>query len=225
MKVFVIVPVFNESGSIEHVLRDLLLRGYKIIVVDDGSADGSFEKINKLPVSVIHHSFNLGQGAALQTGMELAKKMDADIVVHFDADGQHSSDDIEKLIEPLKAGECDIVFGSRFLHERGMKAIPYLRRILLQLARIVDWLFTGILLSDAHNGLRALNRIALDKILIFENGMAHATEIIILSRRHHLRFMEVPVTIQYTPYSRRKGQSPWNALHIFLSLVFKKLLK
>jgi polyprenyl-phospho-N-acetylgalactosaminyl synthase len=225
MNIIVIVPVYNESGIIEHVVRDLMLRGYKIIVVDDGSNDDSFKKICQFPVSIIHHSFNLGQGAALQTGMEMAKRMDADIVVHFDGDGQHSSVDIERIIKPLLTDESDIVFGSRFLNKQGLNAIPYLRKILLQLARFVDWLFTGVLLSDAHNGLRALNRKSLEKITILENGMAHATEIIIQSRKHHLRHMEVPVTIHYTPYSQRKGQSPWNALHILMSLIFKKLLK
>jgi glycosyltransferase involved in cell wall biosynthesis len=224
-KVFVVVPVYNESAIIDAVMGELLKHPYQVIAVDDGSEDDTFEKLSKYPVILIHHPLNLGQGAALQTGMEMARLLDAEIVVHFDADGQHSTSDIRKIIQPLIDGNCHIVFGSRFLHASGRREIPFLRAVLLRMARLVDWLFTGILLSDAHNGFRAMDRTALERIQVHENRMAHATEIVMQARKFRLKYKEVPVTISYTPYSRKKGQSPLNAIHIFFNLIFKKLSK
>ena len=168
---------------------------YNIIIVDDGSNDDVKNIVRNYPVIFISHAVNLGQGAALQTGMELAKKMDAEIVIHFDADGQHAAADINKLVEPIINNECDIVFGSRFLNNQSSQNIPFVKKIVLQIARYVNWLYTGILLSDAHNGLRALNKKAIDTIVISENKMAHASEILYLTKKNNLRYKEVPVTI------------------------------
>lgn len=220
-----IVPVHNESAVIDAVIGDLLRYPYRIIAVDDGSDDDTMEKLSQLPVILVHHQFNLGQGAALQTGMDMARMLNAEIVVHFDADGQHSGSDIAKIFQPLVDGDCNVVFGSRFLATSDRKEIPFFRKVFLRVARLVDRSFTGVLLSDAHNGLRAMDKIALERIQIHENRMAHATELIMQTRKYGLKYAEVPVTISYTPYSRKKGQSPLNAIHIFFNLLFKKLSK
>ena len=222
-KIFIVVPVFNEATVIEQTLRDLSTLPYNIIIVDDGSSDEIKNIVRNYPVIFIGHAVNLGQGAALQTGMELAKKMNAEIVVHFDADGQHAAADINKLIEPIVNDECDIVFGSRFLNNQPSQNIPFVRKIVLQIARYVNWLYTGILLSDAHNGLRALNKKAIDTIVISENKMAHASEILYLTKKNNLRYKEVPVTITYTSYSQKKGQGILNSINILIHLIFKKI--
>jgi polyprenyl-phospho-N-acetylgalactosaminyl synthase len=222
-KIFIVVPVFNEATVIEQTLRDLSTLPYNIIIVDDGSNDDIKNIARNYPVIFISHPVNLGQGAALQTGMELAKKMDAEIVVHFDADGQHAAADINKLIEPIINDECDIVFGSRFLNNQSSQNIPFVRKIVLQIARYVNWLYTGILLSDAHNGLRALNKKAINDIVISENKMAHASEILYLTKKNNLRYKEVPVTITYTSYSQKKGQGILNSINILIHLIFKKI--
>ena len=149
--------------------------------------------------------------------------MDAEIVIHFDADGQHTATDINKLVEPIINNESDIVFGSRFLNNQSSQNIPFIKKIVLQIARYVNWFYTGILLSDAHNGLRALNKKAISTIVISENKMAHASEILYLTKKNNLRYKEVPVTISYTSYSQKKGQGILNSINILIHLIFKKI--
>ena len=115
---FVIVPAFNE-GEIISTLQGLIAAGYSVVVVDDGSTNGMDALVANLPVYFLRHPVNLGQGAALQTGMTFALQNGAEIIVHFDADGQHKVEDIETLLKPLHQGEADVVLGSRFLRETG----------------------------------------------------------------------------------------------------------
>lgn len=220
--VYIIIPVYNEAAVIAQTLHQLVQTEYNIVVVDDGSSDGCADIVMQFPVHYIAHPVNLGQGAALQTGMEYAKMRNALAVVHFDADGQHRVADIEQLLLPVLNDECDVVFGSRFLN-KGDQVIPLPKKGMLQLARYINWIFAGILLTDAHNGMRALGKEALNSIYLSENRMAHASEILMLVKAQGLRFTEVPVTIEYTAYSKRKGQSLWNAFNIFIDLLFKKI--
>ncbi|HYE53956.1 MAG TPA: glycosyltransferase family 2 protein [Chitinophagaceae bacterium] len=220
--VFIVIPVYNEAPVIAQTLHQAVQTGYSIVVVDDGSTDGTTDIVRSFPVHCIVHPVNLGQGAALQTGMEFAKLHRAQAVVHFDADGQHRTADVDKLLSPILQGKCDVVFGSRFL-QGGTGKIPRAKRMSLQLARYVNWMFTGILLSDAHNGLRALNRRALEEIQLSESRMSHATEILWIVRDKGLSYTEVPVTIEYTAYSMHKGQSLWNSINIIFDLLFKKI--
>jgi polyprenyl-phospho-N-acetylgalactosaminyl synthase len=221
-KVFIIIPVYNEAGVIAQTLHQVLQTGHSIVVVDDGSTDGTPDIVRSFPVHLVVHPVNLGQGCALQTGMDFANMQHALAVVHFDADGQHKASDIATLLAPVLEHDYDVAFGSRFLHKRS-EGIPFTKKIFLQLARYVNWMFTGMLLSDAHNGLRALGPRALERIRFSENGMSHASEILWLVKDNNLRVTEVPVTIEYTAYSRRKGQSLWNSVNIIFDLLFKKI--
>jgi polyprenyl-phospho-N-acetylgalactosaminyl synthase len=222
-KLFIVIPCFNEQESIHPVVSSLLKAGYQnIILVDDHSTQDIQLALKGLPVFYIRHSINLGQGAALQTGFEYAKRQNADIVVTFDGDGQHSPADIASLIAPILNNTNDIVLGSRFLNASNSNiSIP--RTFVLKVGRYIDWMFTGLLLSDVHNGIRALGKKALQDISLTENGMAHATEIIMQIRKNKLRFCEIPVTINYSQYSRSKGQSLWNSINIFFDLIIKKI--
>ena len=220
--IFIIIPVYNEAAVIAQTIHQVLQTGYNVVVVDDGSTDGTAAIIKKFPVHCIFHPVNIGQGAALQTGMDFARMRDAAVVVHFDADGQHKASDIAHLLEPVLSGECDVAFGSRFL-KKEKTTIPFSRKLFLRIARYINWVLTGILLSDAHNGLRAMNRRALEAIYITENRMAHASEILWLIRRRGLKYKEVPVTIEYTAYSIQKGQSLWNSINIIFDILFKKI--
>lgn len=223
--IFFIVPVYNETPVLFSTLEPLIRKGYAVVVVDDGSTDGSWETISKLPVYALRHPINLGQGAALQTGMTFAFLRGAEAVVHFDADGQHSLQNAEELLEPVLRGEADVVLGSRFLRVEDKKAVPFLKRVLLRFAIFVNWFMTGLLLTDAHNGLRVLNRAAAQKIFLLENGYAHASEIIHQIRRLKLRYMEKPTRIRYSKYSRAKGQPIWNAVNIFIDLLLRRIFK
>jgi polyprenyl-phospho-N-acetylgalactosaminyl synthase len=224
-KTFIIVPAYNEKAAINKVLEDLSALGCFIVVVDDGSLEDIKAEVEKFKdVIYLRHKVNLGQGAALQTGIDFAMKQGAGYIVSFDADGQHSAGDIPAILSPVFNGEADIVLASRFLVE-GHHNAPLLKKIVLKMGRWVNYFFTGLYLSDAHNGLRAMNRLAAITIRISENRMAHATEIIAQIRKHKLRYKEVAAKVIYTDYSRQKGQSSLNSLKIFFDLVLQKLFR
>ena len=222
---YIIIPVYNDSVSVTNVATALLKAGYKkIIIIDDGSSDDVLEKLKPLPVFYLKHSVNLGQGAALQTGISYAIKQGAEIIITFDADGQHQPGDIPVLIAPIVAGEADIVLGSRFLSD-DLASLPIIRKLTLQTARFINLLFSGLLLSDAHNGLRALNKKAMTMINLTENKMAHASEILFEIKKHRLRWKEVPVNISYSSQTINKGQSSIDSVRILFDLVLHKLFK
>jgi len=222
---WIIVPAYNESTTIQKVVGDLLGYGYNIVVVDDGSNKSLAPQLkNFTSIYFIRHKVNMGQGAALQTGISFALQKGANWLITFDADGQHSSTDISTLLTPLQSGSTDIVLGSRFLTDGKHNAGPF-RRLALHTGRWINFFLTGLYLSDAHNGLRAMNRMAAQKIDLKENRMAHATEILFAIKEHHLKYVEVPVTITYTDYSKSKGQSVFNSIRIFFDLVLHKLFE
>jgi glycosyltransferase involved in cell wall biosynthesis len=224
-KIIVVIPVYNEGLVLRQVITSLLKQpNITIIVVDDGSTEPVSHSIRDMPVVLLRHRTNLGQGAALQTGFTYAQRLHPDIVITFDGDGQHDICDLPVIIAPIINHKADIVLGSRFLPESGT-ITPFLRKIILQQARIINFLFSGILFSDAHNGFRALNRKALEKIAITENRMAHASEILFEIKKHGLRYKEVPVHIRYTAYSIRKGQSAWDSIKILFDLALHKFFK
>lgn len=221
----VIIPVYNDASSLRTVINGLNAHSYyNIIVVDDGSEQEILKEISDLRVHYIRHAVNLGQGAAIQTGFDHARNCHADIAVTFDADGQHDPADIAALIEPLIRDEADIVLGSRFLRQQSPN-IPWTRKILLQCARIINWMFSGILLTDAHNGLRAMNRKSLFLMQITENRMAHASEMLFIIREHQLRHKEIGVNVRYTAYSKSKGQSGWESIRILFDLFLHQMFK
>ncbi|MGQ0739900.1 MAG: glycosyltransferase family 2 protein [Bacteroidota bacterium] len=221
--VFVIIPAYNEQGVIARVIHELIPFRYKLLVVDDGSAAELDELLQQFPVYLLRHRVNQGQGAALQTGIEFAMSKQAAYIVTFDADGQHLPSDIEKLLEPLAANKADITLGTRF--SGGNSNISTGRKWVLKTARFINWFFTGLLLSDAHNGLRAMTGAAASSIRIRQNGMAHATEIVAEIRKNKLRYAEVPVSIRYTDYSRNKGQTVWGSFQIFFDILLNKIFK
>ena len=223
--VFVIVPVYNEDSVIQKTITNLLEHSYTLVVIDDGSTDNTFEVLGNFPVHRLRHRINLGQGAALQTGMTYALRQGADILVHFDADGQHRTNDIEKIIQPILEGKADVALGSRFLRYEDEKEIPFRRRLFLRIAAFVNGFLTGLWLTDAHNGLRALSREAAEKIYLLENGYSHASEIIQQIKQFKLKFVEIPVRIRYTRYSRKKGQSFWNGFNIVIDMILRGILK
>ncbi|CAN5339749.1 glycosyltransferase family 2 protein [soil metagenome] len=223
--VFLIMPAYNEGRALAGTLQGLRGRGYDIVVIDDGSKDDTADVAAEFPVHVLQHSINLGQGAALQTGMSYAMKAGAKYIVHFDADGQHNPDEIESLLATLVKNEADVVLGSRFLRKQDQEQVPASRRIVLRTAVYINWLLTGVKLSDAHNGFRALSRHAAQQIMLEEDGFAHASEIITQIRRKKLRYIEHPTGIRYTEYSRAKGQSFWNGFNVIFDLLAGRLFK
>ena len=223
-KVFVVIPAYNENAVIESVVKELLPYNFRLIVVDDGSETALYSLFENSPVIILRHPVNLGQGAALQTGIEYALLKQAGYIVTFDADGQHQASDIEKLLLPLANNAADISLGSRFMKGSGHN-MTFIRKVLIQIARFLNYCLTGLLLTDAHNGLRAMNRKAASAIHTRQNGMAHATELLTQIKKNRLRYKEVPVTIRYTAYSRKKGQTVWSSFRIFFDILLNKIFK
>lgn len=222
MKVFVIIPAWNEEASIGEVLSHLAGYDYQVVVVDDGSSDRTAEIALTFPqVVVLRHLINRGQGAALATGMEYAVRRGADIVVHFDADGQMMAEEIFSLIRPLTDDPTlDIVLGSKFLN--GKVDIPFFKKhFLLKPALIFQKLTTGLNLTDVHNGFRALTRRAAAKIEIQQDAMAHASEIVLEIKKHRLKYTEVPVTVIYKEF----GQGLTGGLKIIKDLIIRRIIK
>jgi glycosyltransferase involved in cell wall biosynthesis len=216
--------MYNEEKMISSVIDDLQSKyNYPVIIVDDASIDNSYQKACKKGVYLIKHIVNLGQGAAIQTGIEYARKLDMDIVVTFDADGQHNSDDIASFVKAIEEGKADIVLGSRFLGRA--KNISKFKEYFLKLSRYFTYISTGILLTDSHNGFRAINIKKYPEFEITENRMAHASEIVDLVKRLNMKYIEMPCTITYTDYSKQKGQSIINAIGIVVEYIIGRLTK
>lgn len=220
-RVFVVVPAFNEAGKIRDVVRSLIADSREIVVVDDGSADDTAGQLHGLPVHVLRHAINRGQGAALQTGITYALRQGAAAVVTFDSDGQHDAADIDRIVEPVLNGDCDVALGSRFLG-RAIN-IPSGRRLVLRAGVLFTRLLSGIKVTDVHNGLRAFSRQAALQLDISMDRMAHASEILDQIRARDWRFREVGVTVLYSEYSLAKGQRSSNAIRIAIQMIADKL--
>lgn len=214
-----IVPAYNEAETIGSVVRSLFNHVDQVVVVDDGSDDTTSHEAKNAGAVVLCHAVNRGQGAALETGHEYARRLDADVVLHFDADGQFDALDIPVALQRFKESNADVLFGSRFLD--GRSAIPWLKRhVVLPVARHINRLLTGLALTDAHNGFRILNQRALDSIVLTHDAMAHATEILLLVRRHRLRYIECPVKVVYREY----GQGIDGGLQILKDFILGKFI-
>jgi glycosyltransferase involved in cell wall biosynthesis len=215
------MAAYNEDGVIADVVRPLVDAGYSVVVVDDGSRDQTGARAREAGAAIVRHAVNRGQGAALQSGLRYALRHGAGILVTFDADGQHSADEIPKLVGPIAARDADIVLGSRFLEHAA--DVPTARRLLLRLAVAFTGMVSGVSLTDAHNGLRALSRRAAEQVELQLDRMAHASEIIDQLARTGLPLVEVSVTVRYTSYSLQKGQRAGNAARIVWDYLLNRL--
>ena len=220
---YVVIPAYNEGTVLRGVVETVCKTFPRVVVVNDGSSDDTADVLQGLPVTVATHLINLGQGAALQTGITAALEQGARYILTFDADGQHRSEDALAALQLLAGGTADAVCGSRFL---GVTSnIPPLRRLVLKGAVIFTNLTTGTHMTDAHNGLRVLNRRAAECLRITQSGMAHASEIVTQLSHHGMVLREVPVKVNYTAYSLAKGQSSLNFVSILFDLVIGRFLK
>ena len=219
--VWIILAAYNEGNRLADTLRGLS-EWKNLVVVDDGSLDDTAQVARRCGAWTLTLPFNCGQGAALQTGFDFALSHGAKVLVTFDADGQHLPSDIPTLIEPILRDETDVVLGSRFLGKT--ENMPWQRWALLKLGVLFTRLFSGIRVTDTHNGLRAFSAFAVRSIHITHNRMAHASEILDQIVFHALRYQEAPVTIRYRPETLAKGQSGWNALRIAAQLLLGRLV-
>lgn len=222
--VALIVPVYNEGQVIREVIREAKTKYNKVICVNDGSGDNSSYEIQKGGGILINHPINMGQGAALQTGINYAlQDQSTEYLVTYDADGQHQLNDVAKLLKVIRDQKVDMVLGSRFLGRT--ENISRSKKALLKLAIKFSNITTGVKLTDTHNGLRVMSRRAAELMQLKSSDYAHASEIIERIAQKKLTYCEVPVTIVYTDYSKSKGQSLLNAINIASDMFMGKVFK
>ncbi len=212
--VWVIIPAFNEAAVIGEVIADVRSVFDHVVCVDDGSADATADIAGRAGAHVVRHPINLGQGAAIQTGVEYARKQaGAQIFATFDADGQHRVKDLAAMVDRLSAGDVDVVIGTRFGTQGGARP-PLVKRIVLQTAARLSRRGRRLGLTDTNNGLRVFNKKVADGLDITMSGMSHANEFIMLIDENSWRVVEEPIEVLYTEYSRSKGQPLLNGVNI-----------
>jgi polyprenyl-phospho-N-acetylgalactosaminyl synthase len=212
--VWVVIPAFNEAAVIGEVVADVRSVFDHVVCVDDGSTDGTGEIARRAGAHLVRHPVNLGQGAAIQTGVEYARRQpDAQIFATFDADGQHRVKDLAAMVDRLLAGDVDIVVGTRFGTQHVARP-PLVKRIVLQTAARLSRRGRRLGLTDTNNGLRVFNKKVADRLNITMSGMSHANEFIMLIDENHWRVAEEPIEVLYTEYSRSKGQPLLNGVNI-----------
>jgi len=223
MNTIVIIPAYNEAQKIGDVVRAVRERGFDVAVVDDGSHDATAVEARRGGAIVLSHVINRGYGSALETGNQYALRKGYDCVVHFDGDGQHDPDEIANVIRPINERECDVVIGSRFMQSGSN--VPLFRAFLIKAAILFTWFFSGVRLSDAHNGFRAFGRTALKSIDCRQDGMAYASEVIDQIGERSLSYKEVPITVHYSAYSRKKGESNIKKILVGVRFLWSKLMR
>lgn len=222
--IFFIIPCYNEAKVIRNTVIDVLEKGYTVVIIDDCSKDNSKKQLAGLPVYYLRHRVNMGQGAALQTGFDFARKKGAKYFVTFDADGQHDSNDIPGMVELLEKENADIVFGSRFLP--GAKTnVSRTRSFALNMGRYINFLVSGIMLSDSFNGLRLMSQKAVENIRLTENRMAHPAELMMMTAAKKLKYVEYPVSIHYSEYSKSKGLKNKDGIKILFEIFLNKIFR
>lgn len=219
--VWIVIPAYNEASVIGEVIADVRAAFDHVVCVDDGSTDGTGEIARRAGAHLVRHPVNLGQGAAIQTGVEYARRQPgARVFATFDADGQHRVKDVAAMIERLAAGDVDIVIGTRFGGGETSRP-PLVKRLVLQTAARLSPRGRRLGLTDTNNGLRVFNKKVADGLNITMSGMSHANEFIALIAENDWRVAEYPVEVLYTEYSRSKGQPLLNGVNI----IFDGLLR
>jgi glycosyltransferase involved in cell wall biosynthesis len=221
MKLAIIIPAYNEESAIKDVLLSLpkKLNGIdKIIsvVVDDGSADKTYEIAKSYATYAVKHVVNLGVGAATTTGLEAAKKLKSDIAVTIDADGQHHPKDIEKVIQPILCHKADMVIGTRMQNTKGM---PVLKVFGNWFMNFLTFLVFQKWSSDSQSGMKAINSEALKKMRLHSVGYEVCSEMVGEIKRNKLRFEEIPIKVIYTDYSKMRGQNWINGINVLTKML------
>lgn len=215
---WVVIAAYNEGKVIRGVVREVVEAGWQVVVVDDGSRDHTIDEARAGGAIVVCHPVNLGQGAALQTGIDYAIRRGADVIVTFDADGQHNCDDIPALVAAL--ADADVALGSRFLGKE-VEGATARRKALLRTATMVSNGLSGMKLTDAHCGFRAIRAEVAPKLRIQQDRMAHASELLRKIHTSGVRVVEVPTTVRYTEHSMSKGQGGVQAVRILFDYFFR----
>lgn len=217
MEAFVGIPAYNEEKHIASLILKLKKITKNVIVCNDGSSDMTGEIAENLGAIVINHPKNLGYGAGIRSIFLKARELNADVLVTFDADGQHRIEDIQPVIEPILKNQADIVIGSRF-NESGISHVPEYRKLGIKALTKLSNLSTGEKISDSQSGFRAYSKKVLGEITPSEYGMGVSTEILIKASKHGFKIVEIPITILYDEDSSTHNPVSHGA-SVFMSTV------
>ncbi len=217
MRIFVVVPAYNEARRIGSVLHGLKKTGLPVVVVDDGSKDKTNQVAKRSGFIVLRHEVNLGKGGAMKTGAQAAFTLGADAVIFMDADGQHRPSDLPQFIKALKFNKVDIVFGVRDLLK-----IPFIRRAGNSIASILVNNLFGIRVLDLLCGYRAITKKAFRKINWTSSGYSVETEMVAMTGKYKLKHCEVAISTVY--YDKFKGLSPTEGIGIIFDVLRWKFL-
>lgn len=225
--IYIVMPAYNESDQLRVGVEMVQKKGYQnIVVVNDGSKDNTYDVMMSIKgIHALSHKINRGQGAALQTGITYALQKGAQYIVLIDADGQHSVDEIQSMLHPVMANECDITIGTRFKGDVSRSNVPFMKKFMLKIGIWIIWFLFGSYITDSQNGFKAMNRKAAEAMKFSFNRYEYCTEIIDLIRTNHLRVQEVPVTVRYTEHSLADGQKMSNSIKIVWHMFWYKLNK
>lgn len=219
MKIYLVIPAYNEARRIEDLLKSLKEVNLPTILVDDGSSDKTFELAKKFPIKVLRHKVNLGKGAALKTGCEAAFLLGASAVILMDSDGQHQVSDLPKFVGKISMETYSVVFGSRNLN----MGVPLVRYIGNKIESVLISLLYGIYVSDPICGFRAMTKKAYQKMKLESVGYDIETEMVIKTKQFGLKYCEVPVETVY--YDKFKGVTILDAVGIFANILKWKIFK
>ena len=223
--VWVVMPAYNEATVIRSVVEGLLAYFSHVVVVDDSSTDDTVARLAGMPIAVCRHLVNLGQGAALQTGIEFALSQHATCIVTFDSDGQHRPQDARMLADTVLKDGFEVALASRFLPGASTPGIESGRHLVLRLAVWYTRIATGLTVTDTHNGLRAFSAEVARSLNLTQPRMAHATQILSRVAAGRRKYCEKPVTVVYTDYTKQKGQSAVNLLNILWEHIMEHIFR
>lgn len=218
--IWVIIPAYNEEKIIGEVLEELFSRGLKLVIIDDGSTDRTYQIAQAIVEDnpgrgyLYRHPINRGLGATLKTGIEVCLGKGADIMVTFDADGQHNPDDILPVCQPIIKGQADVVIGVRNFND-----MPEVKKVSNQLMNLITRIFYGANVRDSQSGLRAFNRKAAVALDIESREYGISSEIIREIKRKELKMEEVPIETIYTDYALAKGTNLKVGIKILVRMI------
>lgn len=220
MRVIALIPAYNEASHVGDVVSRTRPFVDRVVVIDDGSRDGTSEAAERAGATVVRHALNRGLGAALGTGFAAARALDADLAITLDADGQHDPAEIPQFVAAAGKG-ADVVIGSRMLTK--FVGMPWYRVAANMLGNLATAVLFGAWVTDSQSGFRALSRRALGEIQVRSNRMEVSSEIVAETRRRRLKLAEVPIKAIYTDYSLSKGQGLFVGIKMLVRMVIHRL--
>jgi len=222
MKTVAVIPAYNEATRIAGVVRGAKQYVDSVIVIVDGSTDMTEAVAREAGAIVIRHAENCGAGAATMTGLEAARRFGYSIAITIDADGQHATADIPRLVDTLKKENADLVIANRFGRKN---TIPFVRRVANTIGNLVTFFATGIYLPDTQCGFKAFGPKALSEIELKMSGFEFCTEVIREASKNHWKIVSIPSKVVYSEYTLAKGQSFSSGIRTAAKILLRTFLR